>query len=336
MMPMIVSDPAVWNSILAKLPAQDVALDWRWGEHLSRTYGWKPLRLSWIGDGEPLAALQVHRFPFGLKKMAISSPFLTTGAICHRPGAAIAPLLSSLGMFAEQIGLRRIDVRDISSAVVDHGEFTFRLSLAGMSREKLLKSFDSKLRSQIKKPQKDGYVAERYSGKSLLFYPQFQRKMHEFGTPVHARSLLEGLLCDLPDVTRQLIIKDPDGAIIGGMLMLVCNQVATIPFAVVHETARRSAANMLLYWEALASACDEGITEIDFGRSQKDSGTYKFKLQWGSTPCPLVNRQCSKTGVIEADFGIRGDFADRFIDLWADLPRDIADRLGPRLRRFIP
>jgi hypothetical protein len=44
---------------------------------------------------------------------------------------------------------------------------------------------------------------------------------------------------------------------------------------------------MLLYSAVLEFACREGFKEFDFGRSSVDSGTYRFKLQWGAHPRQL-------------------------------------------------
>lgn len=332
----LVADATLWREALAGLAGRDISLDWRWGEHVAACYRWTPLRILWSDGSGPLAAVQILAFPYGLKATAIASPFLTTGAIAHRPDCDLDAIRHDVGRAALALGLSRIDLRETAAPGTDHGEFTFTLPLHGLPRERLMASFNAKLRAQIKRPQKDGYSAERVDGDRLLFYGQFQRKMHEFGTPVHARTFLEGMLRRLDGLVRQFVVRDPDGAIIGGMLMLVVDGRAAIPFAVVHEAERRSAANMLLYWEALAWASETGVTEVDFGRSRRDSGTFKFKQQWGATPVPLVNRRCTAAGVQETGFGLRGGLADRFTDLWSHLPAFVADAIGPGLRGLIP
>jgi lipid II:glycine glycyltransferase (peptidoglycan interpeptide bridge formation enzyme) len=44
---------------------------------------------------------------------------------------------------------------------------------------------------------------------------------------------------------------------------------------------------MLLYWEALKLAIATGDKLFDFGRCTIDSGTYRFKNQWGAQACQL-------------------------------------------------
>src|SRR5258705_159171 len=47
---------------------------------------------------------------------------------------------------------------------------------------------------------------------------------------------------------------------------------------------KQSPPNMLLYWRAIQFASERGYRRLDFGRSTHDSGTYRFKLQWGAVP----------------------------------------------------
>ena len=45
---------------------------------------------------------------------------------------------------------------------------------------------------------------------------------------------------------------------------------------------------MLLYWEVLKLAIDRHYRVFDFGRSSRDSGTFRFKQQWGAQAQPAV------------------------------------------------
>ncbi|MFA5904036.1 MAG: hypothetical protein WC836_08850, partial [Desulfobacula sp.] len=62
--------------------------------------------------------------------------------------------------------------------------------------EKLLASFKAKLRSQVKKPFKDG-LSVRSGGVEMLneFYPLFAENMRDLGSPVHSRNWIKQILC---------------------------------------------------------------------------------------------------------------------------------------------
>lgn len=329
-------DANLWKEAVASLPGADASHDWRWGEVLEAAYGWRPERVVWRRSEGWAAAVQFHVFPHRLRRIGISSPFLTTGGLLAGADVSLDCCRRDLGRIAGTMGLRHVDLREVGAGGGGgcDEEFTFRLRLR--SRAELMDSFPSKLRSQIRKPQKDGYSAGPVDGSALVFYEQFRRRMHAFGTPVHASRLFSEWLARMPDVCRQFVVRDPDGEVVGGMLMAVAHGVASIPFAVVHEPQRRSAANMLLYWEALAGAADAGCAVVDFGRSRKGSGTWEFKRQWGGEALPLVNRRCAPSGCVTAGFGLRGAWAERFTSAWSRLPAWLADAMGPGVRRFIP
>jgi CelD/BcsL family acetyltransferase involved in cellulose biosynthesis len=54
-----------------------------------------------------------------------------------------------------------------------------------------------------------------------------------------------------------------------------------IPWAASDKRDSRLSPNMLLYSSILEYACQQGFQVFDFGRSTPDSGTYRFKEQWG-------------------------------------------------------
>ena len=97
--------------------------------------------------------------------------------------------------------------------------------------------------------------------------------------------------------------------------------------------------NMLLYWELMARMGQAGVSLFNFGRCTKDSGTYRFKMQWGGREEPLwwyqLIRRPSATGEASTPSPDQGVFAIA-TRVWQRLPMPVANQLGPRIVRFIP
>src|SRR5690606_24643145 len=55
-----------------------------------------------------------------------------------------------------------------------------------------------------------------------------------------------------------------------------------IPWASTVKSANAMDTNMWMYRKILEFAVREGYEFFDFGRSTRDSGTYRFKKQWGA------------------------------------------------------
>jgi lipid II:glycine glycyltransferase (peptidoglycan interpeptide bridge formation enzyme) len=92
---------------------------------------------------------------------------------------------------------------------------------------------------------------------------------------------------------------------------------------------------MLLYWEALRRACVEGFRQFDFGRSSRDSGTYRFKAQWGAHEEPLFWYTIpTSTRLVDTSVDRRTSVA--FLSrTWQHLPLSLTRQVGPRLRGYL-
>jgi hypothetical protein len=97
------------------------------------------------------------------------------------------------------------------------------------------------------------------------------------------------------------------------------------------------APNMLLYWAFMERAVQEGLSVFNFGRCTPDSGTHRFKRQWGSRDQPLYWYQWARSGNASAATPSPDQGAYSWGPrIWKRLPLPIATALGPRVVRSIP
>ena len=155
------------------------------------------------------------------------------------------------------------------------------------SSELLMNAFKSKLRSQIKKPLKEGLKA-KIGGLELFhdFYKVFSVNMRDLGSPLHSKRLIHHVLEEFPEKARIVLIHK-DNKPVACSVIVGFRDTLENPWASSLNNYSRMAPNMLLYWTMLEYACDNGYNKFDFGRSTPDEGTYKFKEQWGAKPTPL-------------------------------------------------
>lgn len=191
----------------------------------------------------------------------------------------------------------------------------------------LFQEFRSKLRSQIRRPQKEGLLFRMGSGEYLDdFYRVFSQNMRELGSPVHARGWIRSVLDSFGKDAGIGVVYKGRTPVAGGMI-LSCNDTVTIPWASSLSRFNRLSPNMLLYWGFLQYASDSGYKRFDFGRSTPGEGTYRFKEQWGAKPFPLYWYSVGPDGA---------GSARKYIEkTWARIPQSFTDRLGPLLRRYI-
>ena len=203
------------------------------------------------------------------------------------------------------------------------------------SSEKLMKSFKSKLRSQIKKPIKEG-LTSKFGGKELLdeFYNVFSVNMRDLGSPVHSKKMISNVLEKFSENAKILIVKKNNTPMACSLIIGFKNTLEN-PWASSLREYSRLSPNMLLYWTMLEYACDNGYKYFDFGRSTPGEGTYKFKAQWGAIPQQLYWHNISLNGQKPAAGSIKKSKYDKAIQYWQKIPVPVTKIIGPMLRKHI-
>lgn len=196
--------------------------------------------------------------------------------------------------------------------------------------------FKSKLRSQIKRAQREDMTA-RIGGQELVddFYAVFSTNMRDLGTPVWTKKLFQNILDTFPGQAKICMIYYKNQPVAAGFLHGF-KEVLEIPSASSLKKYNNVSPNMLLYWNVLEFACREGYLYFDFGRSSPDSGTYRFKEQWGSVPETLHWQYWLAGGQELPQINPQNPKYRLAIALWQKLPLPVANIVGPLLSRNLP
>ncbi|MFB3817708.1 MAG: GNAT family N-acetyltransferase [Candidatus Methylomirabilales bacterium] len=331
--------------LLAEAPGADwagaaaaghLALAPEWHGVIRRAYRHAPLYLTAEGEaGRAVLPAFILRRPL-LGTAVTSMPFLDAGGPAG--AAALAePLLARLTLEAERAGARYVEVRATAPlplpATPSLGKVSLALDLPG-DPDRLWRGLHAKVRNQVRKAERSGLEVEA-GGAPLLpaFYEVFAANMRDLGSPVHGQPFLQAALEAFGPRARLLLARRA-GRPVGGLLALAHGDTLYVPWASSLRAEAAHCPNMLLYWEALRQACRDGLRRFDFGRSTRDSGTYRFKRQWGAGEVPLYWYALPLGGRAAPAPG--GDerlaLAGR---LWRRLPLGLTRRLGPRLRRLL-
>jgi FemAB-related protein (PEP-CTERM system-associated) len=203
------------------------------------------------------------------------------------------------------------------------------------SSEMLWNNFRSKLRSQIRKTEKNGLRFAWGKDEDIdNFYVVFSRNMRDLGSPVHSKRWFEAILRYYGKNARMGLVYY-NKQLIGAGIILSINNNVSVPWASTLEEYNRLSPNMLLYWEFIKYAADNGFVRFDFGRSTPNEGTYKFKEQWGAQPVPLY---WNYINVCHNDIKLNTpNIAGRntVARLWQKLPLGVANLIGPPIRKHI-
>ncbi|HMO17855.1 MAG TPA: FemAB family PEP-CTERM system-associated protein [Oligoflexia bacterium] len=355
-----------WQNFLSKVPGAHPANDWRWRSVLRKTFNHHPLYL--IAEDESgnikgvLPLFLVKSLIFG--SALISVPYLNGGGVVvssdhsfekleiddvwrslleAATGLIKSPDNSSNGVSARYIELRCREKLDHLNALSNFEERSHKVAMIlslNLEPESLFSSFPPKLRSQIRKPTKEGCIAESYLGNEVSsqqindFYSVFSQNMKSLGTPVYSKKLFWRTLNAFRDKSRLTIVRYKDEPIAAGITVGL-NNVVEIPWASSLRKYSKIAPNMLLYWEIIKQSCQDGYSFFDFGRSSVGAGTFKFKEQWGSVPVPLYWYYQVFDGEMP-DISPQNNSFSLAVKIWKKLPLSLTKILGSYLTRSLP
>jgi FemAB-related protein (PEP-CTERM system-associated) len=332
------SDEDAWKAFVDSVPGAEVGHRWAFHEILVEVFGLEIVRLvarrgnDWVGV-LPL----VHQRSF-VGRFLTSVPYLNYAGVLGTDADARASLASSAIQKGAELGVDRLELRgrDGADLPIDvwPGKASYELELPGAS-EALWASLAAKLRSQVKRPKKEGFEA-RVAGPEERdsFYALLARRWHELGSPVLPRRFFTSLERRFSGDLEYVLVARGGTIAAAGALLATSDRVE-IPWAASVRAHDPAGVNMLLYWASLERAIARGARWFDFGRSTPGSGNARFKLQWGAVERPLgwnvrVLRARGRTA--ERGAGTR----DLAASLWRKLPGPIAGRLGPYLAARIP
>ena len=204
------------------------------------------------------------------------------------------------------------------------------------SADSLFQGFKAKLRSQIRKAEKNGLIFDFANDKKSIedFYFVFTRNMHNLGSPTHSKKWFHALR---ESYGKDLLVGSVwlEDKIVGSGILLFSGNNVSIPWASTLRDYNRLAPNMLLYWNLLRLSCEKGCRQFDFGRSTFGEGTFKFKQQWGAKPVLLDWQTLDKQGTLAEISSSKSRVRDMVETVWKKLPLPVANTIGPRLRRYI-
>lgn len=272
-------------------------------------------------------------------RFLVSMPFLNYGGADAADRAVMERLLEAAAQEGKAIDATHVEIRQAHSLPIawrckDH-KVSMRLSLPN-DFQTLFKSFPSKLRSQIRRPQKEGMTV-KVGGIDLLedFYCVFARNMRDLGTPVYGGGFFRTILETFPKETAVCSVSW-EGRPVAAGLVYSFREMMEIPWASSDRRYDRLSPNMLLYSSVLEYACQQGCRMFDFGRSTVNSGTYRFKEQWGAKPVPLYWYYWLKDDRPLPDLNPDNPRYRLAISLWRKLPLPIANMLGPHIVKYLP
>jgi len=328
-----------WNTFVGELEGFCSGLGWvratsRGLKHVP--YGFVAKRGDrWVGV---LPLSFIRSVYFG--KFLVSLPYVNTAGVISSDEEATSALIDRAVSLADELDVRYLELRHEQS--ISHPQLNqqrtekvhMRLALPS-STEELWKSLSPKVRNQVRKGEKQDFEIH-WGGLDQFdtFYRVFSRNMRDLGTPVFSQHLFTEILQEYPERAEFCTLTSA-GKPVAGSLLIHAPGITQVPSASTLREFNSQNPNMLMYWHLLCRAVERGQATFDFGRSSRESNTFRFKKQWGAQGEPAVWQYYLRKGNISEMRPDNGKY--RFlIKAWQRLPVGLTRWIGPPIVRGIP
>lgn len=335
-----------------------------WGGAVEKAYGFPCLYIVAVDTQNdsivgilPVVEMKTLRG----KKQLCALPYCDVGGILSDNDTIAAAIRTYLISYANEANIEDLEIRGLDPKILKVADapkqekVRMLLSLPDDS-EALMAQFKSKLRSQIRKAEKNGLHFNIYRTNGLSssqdqtseplseltitpdvlddFYHIMCKNMHNLGSPVHSLAWYQAIVEKYNNNVSIAIVKYEDIAV-GAGLVLQCGDKAVIPWASTLGEYNRLAPNMLLYWAVLSASCNNGARLFDFGRSTVGEGTFNFKKQWGCDAQQLLWEQIENGNSVMNKPGETSSMRLFAENTWRKMPLGFTKFLGPKIRPYI-
>jgi serine/alanine adding enzyme len=328
-----------WQQLLAR-SADATFCHWReWDSVLEDVMGAQCLWLhardeaGQLRGGLPLARVRSRIFGDYL----VSMPYLNYGGPIGEPEAQAA-LVERAAEYARQLRVDSLELRarhQVRTTIpVAQRRITVILPLPESSDALWNDGFRSKLRSQIRRPVKEGMQFRAGADQVRPFFEVFARNMRDLGTPSLPLAWFEKISAGFGDGVLFGVVYVGEQPVAGGCGFFGFGEFEMTWASSLREWDAKSP-NMLLYWSFMQEAISRGARAFNFGRCVEGGGTHRFKKQWGGDDVPLPWIRWAP----DADAAPPGAGDSRFAlasAAWKRLPLTITRGVGPWLARKIP
>ncbi len=329
-----------WERFVETAPDSTLYHRIQWKDVVETTFGHRTYYLLAEDRNGIVGILPlVHLKSICFGSFMVSLPYFNYGGICAQGREAHESLLKEAVELARKEKASHIELRHTENLdlklPVKSAKASMRLDLPA-TPEALWDSFPSKLRSQIRKPEKANLGARVGRADELdAFYEVFCTNMRDLGTPVYSKAFFRNILERFAGSTWICTVYMGGVPAASGFLAGFKNTVE-IPWASSIKRYNMHSPNMLLYWSSLKFAVEKGYRVFDFGRSTPGEGTFKFKEQWGAKPKMLYWHYWLRDGGALPEINPKNPRYNAAINIWKRLPLSITKILGPGIVKNIP
>ncbi len=285
---------ARWPEFIERHPAASVFQGRGWLEALRVAYGYEPVVFSTSAPGGPLTNglvfCRVRSWLTGHR--LVSLPFSDHSEPLVEDSATLDGLLLQIKRSVEDSTWKYVEIRPVDrvpGARTGIGKSTayylHRLDLRPSASE-LFRGFHKDcVQRKIRRAEREALTYEDGNSEALLkkFYGLMVMTRRRQRVPPQPMSWFRALIASFGKDLK-IRIASKGNIPVAGILTLSHKKVVTYKYGCSDAEFNKLGGTALLFWRTIQEAKDQGMEELDFGRSDmENAGLITFKDHWGAT-----------------------------------------------------
>jgi FemAB-related protein (PEP-CTERM system-associated) len=330
-----VADRERWDRFVAAAPAATFFHRYAWRNVIERAFGHATHFLLAERGAEIVGVLplgHVSSLLFG--NSLISTPFCVYGGPVATDTEAEQELVSAATTLAVKLGVDYLELRNRAPICSDWPTkdlyVTFRRTISASDADNL-QAIPRKQRAIVRKSADAGLTAV-VSDDVDEQWRAYSASVRNLGTPVFGRRYFRILKEEFGADCEVLSVRHSGVSVAGVMSFYFRDEVLPYYGGGAAE-ARDLSANDFMYWELMRRAAARGVRVFDYGRSKRDTGSYRFKKHWGFEPEPLYYQYFLVKARAMPDLSPSNARYRMLIETWKRMPLALTRVLGPMIAR---
>jgi FemAB-related protein (PEP-CTERM system-associated) len=331
----LATDRERWDRFVLDCPSATFFHRFGWRNVIEGAFGHRTHYLIAERGGEPVGVLPLaHMSSWLFGNALVSTPFCVYGGPAASDPHAAGALVEEAAQLARSLRVDYLELRNreplCSGWPTKDLYVTFRRAIAA-DNEANFQAIPRKQRAMVRKGIEAGLAAS-VSEDVDAQWRAYSESVRNLGTPVFAKRYFRLLKEEFgPDC--EILTVHHDGRLAAGVMSFYFRDEVLPYYGGGTATARDLYANDFMYWEVMRRATMRGVRLFDYGRSKRDTGSYRFKKHWGFEPAPLYYQYFLVRARSVPDLSPNNPRFRLLIGMWKRMPLALTRWIGPPLAR---
>ncbi len=269
----------------------------------------------------------------------ISTPFCAIGGALADSDYVRRQLENEALAIGRELGVDYVEIRDqhlcdYTAPWQLHCKHSNFAAPIAEDNDKILTNIKRKQRAVIRHSLKNDLTFNTNDNIDVCF-ELYAQSVRNLGTPVFSKLLFTKLKEYFGERCETAVVYNSTNKPISSVMNFYYRDTVLPYYAGSSDLARKYKSHDFMYYQLMCHAKEAGYTNFDFGRSKVDSGSYRFKRNWGFHEQKLHYRIALINAHTLPNLSPNNPKYQLLIKVWKKLPLPVSNFIGPFISKYL-